>query len=272
MEAKLAGRVIVLPESRELDLMARMVEERGARTHRCPLISIHDHPDQAAVEAWIRRFIGAEMDLVILFTGEGVYRLLAAAERHGLHDDFVTQLGRTPTLTRGPKPARGLRELGITPAHSAEQPTTSGVIATLEQMDLYGCQVGVQLYGTEPNKPLMDFLEEVGAVADPVAPYVYASDSETREVEDLVRRLGGGELDAIAFTSRSQVRRLFDIAHRMEAEEELQRALRGMSVAAVGPIVSRELEERGVRVDILPEESYFMKPLVRAMESHLGAG
>jgi uroporphyrinogen-III synthase len=53
MEAKavLAGRRILVPESRELDLFARMLEERGAEAVRCPMVTILDVEDAAPIEA-----------------------------------------------------------------------------------------------------------------------------------------------------------------------------------------------------------------------------
>src|SRR2546429_3043729 len=39
---------------------------------------------------------------------------------------------------------------------AADRPTTEGVIATLRAHDLKGRRVAVQLYGTEPNRPLVD--------------------------------------------------------------------------------------------------------------------
>jgi len=45
----LSGRRIALPETRELDRLARMLEEQGAETLRCPLIAIRDAPDPAPI-------------------------------------------------------------------------------------------------------------------------------------------------------------------------------------------------------------------------------
>ncbi len=53
----LTGRYIALPESRELDLFAAMLVKRGAEVLRCPLVSIHDAPDQQPVLDWIVDFI-----------------------------------------------------------------------------------------------------------------------------------------------------------------------------------------------------------------------
>src|SRR5260370_11289490 len=119
-ERGLAGRRIALLEHRELDRLGRMLEEQGAETLRCPLVAIVDAADPAPVRAWIERAIAAPFDDLVLMTGEGLRRLRGAAERAGLEPDFRDALGRMRTITRGPKPARALREIGMSPALRAE--------------------------------------------------------------------------------------------------------------------------------------------------------
>lgn len=268
----LAGRHIALPESRELDLFAEMLLTRGATVLRCPLVSIHDAPDQALVSAWIDSFINEPCDDLILLTGEGLRRLLATAERAGgsLRDDFIARLGQVRKLTRGPKPGTALRKIGLKSDLVAVEPTTEGVIRTLSTENLQGRRVAVQLYGTEPNLPLMDFLREAGATVSSVAPYVYADDVEDARVEELIAAILDQQLDAVAFTSATQVRRLFQIGRRQCGEQALINGLRQLKVAAVGPVVADELRERDVRVDLMPESSFFMKPLVRELVKSLG--
>lgn len=268
----LAGRHIALPESRELDLFADMLLTRGATVLRCPLVSIHDAPDQALVSAWIDSFINEPCDDLILLTGEGLRRLLATAERAGgsMREDFVARLGQVRKLTRGPKPGTALRKIGLKSDLVAVEPTTEGVIRTLSTENLQGRRVAVQLYGTEPNLPLIDFLREAGATVSSVAPYVYADDVEDARVEELIAAILDQQLDAVAFTSATQVRRLFQIGRRQCGEQALINGLRQLKVAAVGPVVADELRERDVRVDLMPESSFFMKPLVRELVKSLG--
>lgn len=273
MQAKplpLAGRTIALPETRELDLFAQMLETRGAATVRCPLVSILDAPDPAPVLAWLRRFIAGEMDDVILFTGEGLRRLLGVAGRAGIEADFIARLGRVRKLTRGPKPAKALRDLGLRNELAADAPTTDGVIAALAKLDLRGRRIGVQLYGGEPNRKLIEFIERAGATAYPVAPYVYATQADDAKVVALIRQLAEGEIDVIAFTSAQQVTRLGDVAKAQGLEETLKSGLARVKVAAVGPIVAEALRHIGARVDMMPEESFFMKPLVNEIVAAVG--
>lgn len=263
----LRGRRVAVPESRQLDLFAQMLESRGAVVHRCPLVEIRDAPDPAPIEAWLDEFAGGSRDDLILLTGEGLRRLLGVAERAGgdLRQRFIARLGQVRKITRGPKPARALREIGLRTDLEAATPTTDGVIETLSGLDLAGRRVGLQLYGTEANEKLQRFLRDAGAEIEPVFPYVYADQTEDEQVAGLIDELAGGGIDAIAFTSSPQVRRLFAVARRREQEQALRRALQGMVVAAVGPLVADALAEREVRVDAMPGESFFMKPLVREL-------
>lgn len=264
----LSGRRIAVPETRELDLFAAMLERRGAAVLRCPLVAIKDAPDPAPVLEWIRRFAAGGCDDLVLLTGEGLRRLLGCIERHepDLREAFLRELARVRKITRGPKPARELRELGLKPDIPATVPTTEGVIAALRGERLQGRRIGVQLYGTDPNRPLMDFLTAAGATVLPVAPYVYADQADDAAVRALLERMAAGKVDAIAFTSTPQVERLFAVGPEPLVRDALSRTL----VAAVGPVVGEALRERGIEVQSMPSGSYFLKPLTNALEQALG--
>jgi uroporphyrinogen-III synthase len=266
----LEGRTIALPETRELDRLAQLLEEEGARTWRCPLVAILDAPDPRPAEAWLRVLVGGGFDDVVFLTGEGLHRLVALADRLGLRAEVVAALGRARTITRGPKPARALHELGLSPAMPAAVPTSRGVIEALEPLDLRGRRIGVQLYGSEPNRPLVEFLERAGARVQTVAPYVYATASDTARVVELVAALADGTVGAIAFTSASQVDRLWEVARETGSEARLAEGLARARVAAMGPIVADALAARRTRIDIIPDKSFVMRRLVNAIVEALG--
>ncbi|MFV8833487.1 uroporphyrinogen-III synthase [Aquisalimonas sp.] len=268
-EQELEGLTVAVPESRELDLFARMLEERGATAFRCPLVRIADSPDEDAVHQWLDRFCDNPPDELILLTGEGLRRLLGFAERRGQHEAFISALSHPRIIARGPKPGRALRPFGLKPDLLSESPTSAGVIRTLEELDLTGHRVGVQLYGEEPNHPLMDALQAAGAEADAVAPYVYLSDRDDPAVLELIRALDTGRIDVIAFTSKAQVQRLWEVAEGADCQDALNRGMSRTLVAAIGPVVEEALTARGRPADLAPEKSYFMKPLVREMVARL---
>jgi uroporphyrinogen-III synthase len=266
--ATLTGRTIAVPETRELDVFASMLERRGASVLRCPLVTIVDAPDPQPILQWLHQFNAGACDDLIFLTGEGLRRLLSCIDRNepSLREPFVQRLSEVRKITRGPKPARALRELGLKPDIAAETPTTQGVIASLRAENLQGRNVGVQLYGTEPNRPLIDFLQSAGAQVSTVAPYIYADKAADDAVRDLLQRMAAGEVDVIAFTSTPQVERLFAVG----PADLVKTALERTEVAAIGPVVADALVRHDVRVRLMPEDSFFMKPLTTAIEQSIG--
>ena len=57
----LAGRTVAVPETRELEVFAAMLERRGATVLRCPLVTIRDAPDPAPVLAFARALSRARL-------------------------------------------------------------------------------------------------------------------------------------------------------------------------------------------------------------------
>lgn len=267
MGGPLGGRRIVVPETREMDLLTRMIEAEGGEVIHCPLVAIVDVPDPAPVVAWLRRFQETPCNDLILLTGEGLRRLHALARAAGEEVGFLLALAAARKIIRGPKPAKALRELGMEPQLRAQEPTTEGVIATLARDNLRGRRIGVQLYPDAPNSRLLDFLADAGAKLDPVLPYAYAPKADANRVIEVIDLMAGGSVDVIAFTSSPQVRRLFEVAKKADCEAKLGLALARIKIAAVGTVVATELRAHGASVAIEPQGVYFMKPLVRAIAS-----
>lgn len=263
--AAFEGRLIAVPETRQLDVLADLLARRGAEVLRCPLVAIKDAPDPAPVEAWIERLIADPPTLLVVYTGEGLQRLLGFAERAGLETDFLRALGTVRKLCRGPKPKRVLRKLGLESEIDAVEPTSTGIVETLKQLELNEPRIAVQIYGDTPPAELMRYLESAGIAGDIVAPYVYASAADDERVLELIERLHRHEVDAITFTSKSQIERLLKLARANGLDEALAAGLAGTCVAAIGPVVAECLEAAGVRVDTMPAENFFMKPLVTAL-------
>ncbi len=261
MSGALAGRRIVVPESRELDLFVSMLERAGAQAIRCPLVSIHDAEDAGPVEAWLRRLVADEFDDLLLYTGEGLRRLLGFAHRAGLEAEAVAAVGRTRRIVRGPKPSRVLRTIGLGPDIAADPPTTEGLLATFANLPMAGRRVGIQLYPECPDT-IRRALEAQGASVDAVLPYRYASHEEDGRVVETLNAMAAGDIDAIALTSSPQVRRLVAVAKDRDMQATLARACERVLVAAVGPVTAEAATAAGWRVAAMPETNFHLKPFI----------
>jgi uroporphyrinogen-III synthase len=263
MADKLSGYRILILETREEAQFSRLLADQGADVLQCPMFTIHDAPDPAPVEAWIRRFIEKPCDDLVLMTGEGLRRLMKVARRTGLDADFVTALGKARKFARGPKPGRALREIGLEPQVTTEKPTSEGIAEMLSRLDLSGHRLGLQLYPDKDHTTLIGAIAAQGAEVDTVLPYVYDAKAADTNIVTAIEEMAAGKVDAIALTSSGQPRRLFEVAaaHGCEA-----RLLAKTPIASVGPVVADELKLHGLHADISPaNDAYFMKPLISAM-------
>lgn len=270
MAGKLSRYRILILETREEAQFSRLLRDQGADVIQCPMFTIEDTPDQDAVGAWIRSAIDEPLDDLVLMTGEGVRRLVAAAKRIGVENEFIAALARPRKYARGPKPVNALRQIGLLAETVVEPPTTDGIIATLSRIDLKGHRVGLQLYPEKDHGPLLAAVREAGAIPIPVAPYVYDTKAAQPNIAAAIAEIVAGRVDAIALTSSGQVRRLVEAARAEGAEEQLRRGLAQTPVASIGPVVSNELQAYGLQTDISPAgDAFFMKPLIQAIIARL---
>ena len=271
MADKLNGYRILILETREEAQFSRLLTEQGADVLQCPMFTIHDAPDSAPIEAWIRRFIAAPFDDLVLMTGEGLRRLLKVARRMNVEQDFIAAAAKPRKFARGPKPGRALREIGLEPQVTTEKPTSEGIIEMLSRVDLRGHRVGLQLYPDRDHSVLTAAMSAQGAELDAVLPYVYDAQAADANIVTAIDEMAQGRIDAIALTSSGQVRRLIEVAQTHGCEARLREGLARTPIASVGPVVSDELKAQGLRTDISPaNDAYFMKPLISAMATALG--
>ena len=270
MADRLNGYRILILETREEAQFSKLLAEQGADVLQCPMFTIHDAPDPAPVEAWIRRAIDRPFDDLVLMTGEGLRRIMKLARTHGLDQALVAALAKSRKFTRGPKPGKALREISLEAQQTTEKPTTEGVIEMLGKLDLKGHRLGLQLYPDKDHSALTGALSAQGAEVDTVLPYVYDPKAADANIVAAIDDMAEGRIDSIALTNLGQVRRLIEAAKAHGSEAKLHAGLERTLIASVGPAVSGELAAHGLRTDIAPaEDAYFMRPLISAMAAAL---
>ncbi|MCP3465012.1 uroporphyrinogen-III synthase [Bradyrhizobium sp. CCGUVB23] len=267
---RLNGYRILILETREEAQFSKLLAEQGADVVQCPMFAIHDAPDPAPVEAWIRRCIDRPFDDLVLMTGEGLRRMMKLARERGIDQALVEALAKSRKFTRGPKPGRALREIGLDSQQTTEKPTTEGVIEMLAKIDLGRHRLGLQLYPDKDHSALIGSLEAQGAEVDTVLPYVYDPKAADANIVTAIDEMAEGRIDAIALTNLGQVRRLIEAAKAHGSEARLRAGFERTLIASVGPAVSGELAAHGLRTDVAPvEDHYFMRPLISAMAAAL---
>ena len=270
MAERLNGYRILILETREEAQFSRLLTEQGADVVQCPMFEIHDAPDPAPVKAFITGFIAKPFDDLVLLTGEGLRRLMKMARRLGNDAAFIASLAKARKFTRGPKPGRALREIGLEPQQTTEKPTSEGVAEMLSRLDLKGHRLALQLYPDKDHSALIGAITAQGAAVETVLPYAYDPKAADGKIVAAIEEMARGEIDAIGLTNLRQVRRLMEAARAHGREATLREGLTRTVIASVGPAVSGELQAHGLRADITPaNDAFFMKPLISAMAVEL---
>lgn len=271
MADRLNGYRILILETREEAQFSRMLAEQGANVIQCPMFVIHDAPDAAPIEAWIKRFVAQPFDDLVLMTGEGLRRIMTVVRRIGLEAEFVAALSKARKFARGPNPVRALREVGLEAQEITETPTSEGIAEMLGKHNLKGRRLALQLYPDRDHAKLIAAIKSLGAEIDSVLPYVYDPQAAEGSIVTAIDEMASGRVDAIALTSSGQVRRLMDTAKAHNCEDRLRAGLERTPIASVGPVVSDELGNYGLRASIYPDnDAFFMRPLISAMAKELG--
>jgi uroporphyrinogen-III synthase len=258
--------------SREL---ARLVEKHGGDPLCVPAVrevpSGHRRaelgPDAAA--RLITALSDGKYDIAVFMTGVAVSMLFELGEQIGRRNDLVGGLRRITTVARGPKPTAALRGFGVVPTLTAREAYTSAeVIDALAGIDLAGKRVLLFHYG-ERSDALAETLVAREALLEEEWLYRWQLPEDTSGLEQLVRSIVDGRVDALAVTCQIQFRHLFQIAQRLGLERDLVRSLNHrVVVAAVGPTCHAILQVHGVDVHVMPENPK-MGPLIVALMRYL---
>jgi uroporphyrinogen-III synthase len=249
-------RVLSL-ESRRAKEMASIISSYGGQPILAPSmreVPIESNPEAIAFADALER---GEFDLVILLTGVGTRALVAVVERvKGSRDAFVSALGRTRILARGPKPVAVLREFEVPLWLTAPEPNTwREVLSVLDskqhEFPLAGRRVAVQEYGAS-NPDLLSALEARGARVTRVPVYQWALPDDLAPLEAAVRAIADGQIDVALFTTATQVVHLLKIADSMGMSDGVRSGLQSSVVASIGPTTSEEMREQGIQPDLEP--------------------
>lgn len=243
-------------ESRMADSTAQLLQRKGARTISAPSmqeVPLEDHTD---VFSFCEELFDGNVDILICMTGVGTNMLVKTMKTKYDWDDIHQALSGITVVSRGPKPAKVLRELKIPIDIKVPEPNTwKELLKSLADneltSDLNGKLVVIQEYG-EPNEKLNAELEARGAELLQTSIYRWALPDDLEPLKKGIRAILNGESDVVLFTSKTQVNHVMKVADMVASKEELRKALEDVVVASIGPVCSSGLKSHGIKADFEP--------------------
>lgn len=253
-------RILVTRAAEQAAEFSEQLRQRGAVVVECPTIQLVPPVAWANVDTAIHDL--SSFDWLILTSVNGVRFFFGRLQELGLAHH---PLQGCKVCAVGPKTAETLLELGITPDLVPEQFTGEGVVAAFKKVDLQGRRV-LFPKADGARELIPQQLRSRGAeVVDPV---VYRNIIPQALPDSARQALEQHQLDAVVFSSPSTVRNLTALVGGIT---RLERMLRGVAVASIGPVTTKACQELGLSIAVEPEqatldslisklEQYFARP------------
>lgn len=246
------GKKVIIAGSRKLEEMGSLIERQGGQAEVRSLQGISMFREQE-MEQELRRFIEEQPEWVIFTTGIGASALFEAAERLGIGEAFTAAVRQASIAIRGYKTYNTLKTRELAPDVRDSDGTVKGLEEQLQQVNLEGSQIWVQLHG-DPAPELVAFLEGKGAASvHTMLPYQNLG-PEPETLAQLRQEIADSKVDAICFTTAVQVRNLFADAAEHGYTDLLKEALSSRILAvSVGKVTSEALRQEGIERIIAPD-------------------
>jgi uroporphyrinogen-III synthase len=253
--ASFAGLRVLSLESRRATEVAKLIRTYGGEPFVVP--ALREVPLESNTQAleFSDQLLAGKFDLVIFFTGVGVRALLDIVQTRHKLEDFLKALRSVRIAARGPKPVAALREINVSVAVSAGEPTTwRELMSSMESKfgdSLSTFRVAVQEYGASNPEFLAELTLKCAEVTK-VPVYQWALPEDVRPLRECVLGISSGSVDVILFMTAVQVIHLFQVAEQMGCEDDLRAGLASIVVVSIGPTTSEELGHYGVKPDFEP--------------------
>ena len=255
----LFGRRIVVTRTRSQasELVAKL-EENGAACLEYSTIHIEPVDDYQVLDQALE-----DMDSLdwILFTSLNAItyffaRLNATGrDSRALASCCIGAVGRAT--------AKALQRYGIRADLIPENFTGEGLARTLINGGVEGRKILLPR-ALKAMETLPEMLDDAGAEVI-VAP-VYQNVPPQGRKDELRAELESGEIDLVTFTSSSTVTNFLTMVDAAD-EAELHRLLKGVKIAAIGPVTAETVRKNGLQVDIQPE-NYTIADMVDAIADY----
>ncbi|WP_226037883.1 uroporphyrinogen-III synthase [Aquibacillus saliphilus] len=239
--SELKGKQIGIAADKQADAIGIIISDKGGN----PVIkSIQGKRllNKKSAEQDVNHLIENRFDWVILTTGIGAEALEHAAKRLGRKNEFIEALRQANLAIRGNKTNNWLEKWGLKPTFLTPGGTMTELLEYLDGHEISGNQFFFQAY----NKDEQDVVNQIAAL--PVTlyhsmPYFYLPPDEAI-VEDLRTLVTDKTLDAIVFTSKTQVQNLF--LNEAEKSDLIEAFGTDVLAVAIGQVTADELKKHGV--------------------------
>lgn len=236
-------RIIVTRTRSQASELVAELEEQGASCYECATINIEPVEDYHILDEALERI--DEYHWVLFTSLNGVTYFFKRLYEKGLD---ARDLKGPDIGVVGKSTADLLLKYGVNADLIPPVFTGEGLAESLLDQGVEGRNVLIPR-AVEGREVLPETLRGAGAQVT-IAP-IYRNVPPQGRRDELRAELEGGSVDMVTFTSSSTVRNFLTMVDAAD-QEELERLLAGVRIAAIGPITAKTVTDSGLIVDVQP--------------------
>ncbi|WP_174616080.1 uroporphyrinogen-III synthase [Virgibacillus ihumii] len=242
----LNDKKIGVAAARNSEAIAKLIQNNGGTSF---IYSVQGEQvlDEEVSRKNVLDFIRDPFDQVLLTTGIGLETLEKAANDLDCLSDFIGNLRNSKLAIRGSKTANWLKRHSLSPKFVSEDGTMESLLAQLA-LDDDNNRLFLQAY-SQDEAVLKKQLEHQGYAVYLSKPYEYMEPDLTI-MTALRKQIITRSLDAVVFTSKTQIQNLFKGSS--EAEELTAAFHDHVLPVGVGKVTTAELRKNGVTTAFHP--------------------
>ncbi len=253
----LFGKGVLVTRPREqAPALSNLLAEQGAEPIECPTLEIQAPESWAPVDEVIQKL--STYDWVIFTSVNGVQAFM---KRVWFHHKDARSFAKSKICCIGPRTEEEVNRWGLAADVVPKEFQAEGILDALGGLDLQGQRILIPR-AKVAREILPEQLKAMGASVEVV--HGYQAVLPKVEQEPLADRFRNQDIQYLTFTSSSTVKNFCQLfADRQEMHKLIQKA----TVACIGPITAKTVQEEGLSVDIVAAENT-VPALVNAIVAH----
>ncbi|OKY75139.1 MAG: uroporphyrinogen-III C-methyltransferase [Desulfobulbaceae bacterium DB1] len=252
----LFGKRIIVTRTREqASELVSLLEENGANCLEFPTISICPPDSWDALDEALQQL--GRFQWLVFTSINAIHAFFGRLYEKGMD---TRALASCKIAAVGKVTDDCLRTYGLISDLLPEDFTGEGLAEAFERQGVAGNEILIPR-ALKAREVLPERLERAGARVTIVP--VYQNKRPEGIHEKLRAKLENKDADIVTFTSSSTVTNFIHMLG-VKDQDELQRIMGGIKIAAIGPVTAKTVEANGLKVDIQPE-TYTIPDLVDAI-------
>ncbi|GGH88483.1 uroporphyrinogen-III synthase [Pullulanibacillus pueri] len=260
----LTGKHIGIAADRQAEAISTLIQKQGGIAVSKP-IQGEKWLDEKSAAYDVARFLNHPFDWALFTTGIGAEALEKAAQSIHRLDDYIDKLSKTSLAIRGTKTQDWLKKWGLEPTILSPNGTMHTLIQLLDAHPTTKQALFYQSYDQE-ERQLVQALNQLSMDVYHSEPYHYFP-PDRAIVEALRFGITSQSLDAVVFTSKTQVENLFRDAGASQGKLLYQAFETHVLAVAVGQVTAEALHNHGISKVLQPERAK-MGAMIIALAQH----